>query len=270
MNESPSAVVPVEDPDVPRVRKRDLAAAFLKEAGVILARSAVKTVSRTLGWGATGLFVGVLMTLSWWAAGVYPEVTWQAALWIVLSIVGVTGGLGYVGWMRGLGRAAIYVGCERGMVQYLVGALLDRVTALMRKSTRVSSAMEKSSTKLANLPLQQWEEWLTQVAEDYLGSDDPELGPPTGVYGRVTAVFRGFLVSRVRRYLLAIVRKEIAADGTGGGVSIARVRKVGLELCDEKVTDMVEGVMQTHLLIGLAATTVWFILPFGLAGFALW
>ncbi|MCB9690307.1 MAG: hypothetical protein H6736_00690 [Alphaproteobacteria bacterium] len=237
----------------------------------MLAHSAARIVSRTLGWGATGLGLSVLMCLSWLAAGVYPGVWWGTALLVVVTLIGITGGLGYVGWIRGLGRAGIYVGCERGMVTYLVGAILDRVTGLMRKSRRVSAALDAGEDKLANLPLQQWESWLTQGVDDYLGVDDPELGgAPPGMAGKVVVLFRGFLVGQVKRLLLAVVREEAAADGSGGGVSIARVREVGLELADEKVTELVEGVMQTHLLIGVAASLAWFVLPFPLAWYAGW
>lgn len=260
-----SDVVPADGVVV--VRKRDLALSFAKEAAVILAVSATKVVTRTAGWGATGLALAVAMCGSWAVAGVLPADWRLAALWLALALIGVTGGLGYVGWIRGLGRAGIHVGCELGMVQYLVGVLLDRTAGLFRKSTRVASALDKTQDHLSNLPLHRWETTLTTVVEDYLGSDDPELG---NAGGRVGRFFRRFIVRRIQRYLLRIVRQEIRADGSGGGVSVARVRSVAIEQAADKVTDMIEGLMFQHLAIGLGVTTLVFVLPFVLSWTAVW
>lgn len=249
------------------VRKRDLALAFAKEAAVVLAASAVKIGSRTMSWALTGLALGGLFVASWWVIGVLPTVWWGALIWSVLVVAAAVGGFGYVGWIRGLGRAGIYVGCERGMVPYLVGLLLDRVTGLARKSRRVSGALDKGESVLGNLPLHQWETWLTAGVEDYLGSDDPVMGNEGNL---VTRFFRRFLVARIQRYLLRIVRQEIAADGSGGGVSVQRVREVALVKCADMLEETVEGAMFTHLAIGLGVSLLVYAVPFALTYFAVW
>lgn len=246
------------------IRKRDRAAAFAKTAGVVLVQSAWRILSRTATWAVSGGLFGGLVLVAWGLMGVYPSATWGTVVLVMLTLVAGIGGFGYVGWIRGLGRAGIYVGCERGMVVYLVDRLLDQVLAVLQKSRRVTGAMESGSERLENLPLQQWEERLTGVVADYLGSDDPGLAGGVGPIRRVVGWFRGFLVGRVKRYLLAIVRQEIRSDGSGGGVSVARVRQVGLEIGEEKVEELIEGFMQTHLLVALGATTAWFLLiPLG-------
>lgn len=259
---------PLEEP---RRRWHEKAVAFgskgIKVAGVV----AMKLVTRTLAWGSFGLALGVVAWVVLYLAGQleidWPP--WRYLVWVLLLLYAVGGavGYGYVGVWRGLGRAVIYLGVELGFVVYLIEQILDRTTALMRRSDALGRAMDASERFAANVPLQSWEDGLKRSVESYLGEPDEIGSTASGIRRGVTRRLKAFLCRKVEVYLLAIVREEAGGQGGGGGVSMERVREVALERAERYFAELVKGIMNKYLLVGSLLVIAFFALAPVLAFF---
>jgi hypothetical protein len=222
----------------------------IKIAGVV----AIKLVTRTLAWGSFGVAVGAVVWTLLYVAGVleidWPP--WRYLVWVLLLLYLVAGGgaLGYVGVWRGLGRAVIYLGVELGFVIYLIEQILDRTMTFMRASGALSRAMDASEQFAGNIPLQRWEDGLKRSVAGYLGEPDEISAGLTGLRRGITRRIKAFLCRKIEIYLLKIVRQEVDAQGGGGGVSMARVREVALDLAEGYFVELIKGVMNKYLLIG--------------------
>lgn len=169
---------------------------------------------------------------------------------LLLYVAAGGGALGYVGVWRGLGRAVLYLGVELGLVIYLIEQILDRTTALMRRSDALSRALDASERFAGNIPLQTWEDGLKRSVAGYLGEPDEISSGMHGIRRSITRWIKAFLCRKIEVYLLKVVRQEVDARGTGGGVSMARVREVALERGEGYFVELIKGVMNKYLLIG--------------------
>lgn len=251
------AVVEADDGEIAiPERKRDKAKRFALEGAKLLGVATARITTRTLWWGGWGLVLGLGTWAGVWALG-WLAVPWPAAHWPMIALFGVlyavagAGCWGHAGFWRGVGRFALAVGVERGWVVTLLAALLDRVTAGLRRSTRVDRVLTRAELFAEDLPLARWEELMKDASTWVMGEHIPDAN-------RLMRFLRGFVVGQIEKYTLRIVRKEVA-DGRGGGVSMERVREVAFEHVEEMFTDGVVGLMNKQLLlmtgafVGLAA-----------------
>lgn len=234
-----------EDPRWAKARE------FAKEGGAVALKSAGLIVSRALAWGTLGVVIAACVWGGLLAAGLLalhahpPMPAVFAGVMLVLGMIAGGGILGYVGAMRGIGRSVLHVGVERGLVLYLAAQILDRAAARLGQIDRA----EQAAQILRDLPLQRWEDALKGATADVLGEDLP--GEATGLRKRALRRLRGFIGTRIERYLLTIVRAESTDEGQGGGVSMTRVRDVALEQTEAHFGDLVEGMMFKQLALGV-------------------
>lgn len=238
--------------------RHDKALAFAKEGAKTLGVASLKILLRTVAWGTLGLVVGLVAwnALYWGGLLEIEWEHWRFVVWVLLPLYACAGAgaLGYAGVWRGVGRAVLYVGIERGLVVYLVEEILDRLIPVMRRSEKLSGALDQSRRFLENLPLQEWEVRLHAAVEAYLADRDEVVqgaGGP-GLRARIAGRLRTYLSRKIERYLLAIVRQEVDEHGEGGGISLERVRAVALEKVEDVVEDLVTGMMNKQLLIAAA------------------
>ena len=244
----------MEETEAPQ-RKRDRLAALAKTGARLAAVGLMRMITRTLWWGGWGLILGSvlffglrsqdLLTLPW------PDLEpWTSILLGVVYIVGVTGGLGYAGFFRGVGRFVIHLGVNEGWVLLLLEGLLDRLFRLFRRSRRLDAALNATELWGENLPLQEWEDGLQRSVSEYLGDEDDTFEGSRGPHRRFLRWIRRMIGRVIGRLLLRIVRKEVSENG-GGGVSMERVREVAMEMSEDLFIDVVEGTMNKQLLIVL-------------------
>jgi hypothetical protein len=219
---------------------------FAVEGTRLLAVATGKITSRTVWWGVWGAVVGLLVfaPLAWLG---WLDVPWAQARIAMLVVFGLlypiagAGCWGHAGFWRGVGRFALFVGVERGWVLTLLVAVLDRVMGVLRTSTRVGRALDAVEARAADLPLQRWEELLKDASARVIGEHTPENRG-------LMRWLRGWVIGRIEKYTLRIVRAEIEA-GRGGGVSMTRVREVALLQIEGRFQDGVVGLMNEQLLM---------------------
>jgi hypothetical protein len=228
---------------------------YTKEGAQFTGQGAAIITLRMLSWGVTG-FVFALITWNsqYWtnfmmieAIPIHPlvyQLTFLALYLIVGMIV-----LGYVGVWRGIGRTVLYAGVKKGFVLYLVDAILDKFTGVLRKSNRIDRVMNDTQLNLENLPLQVWEDNLKLAVTQYLKKDDPSLSGIKRFQRRIAGTIKRLLCRRIEFFLLAIVRQEATNSG-GGGISIQRVREVALRKIEGFFRDWIVGLMNKQLMIG--------------------
>lgn len=119
------------------------------------------------------------------------------------------------------------------MISYLV----DRV---------LSQADERFGEGLRNLPMQELELALKQSVATYLSSGSDE---DKGLVGYVVRRARNALVPRIETYLLSAYREELKVDGSGGGVSLEKVREPALKAISKHLAEIVMSPLNKQLAI---------------------
>lgn len=222
------------------------------EGAKLLAVAATKVVTRAVGWGALGALLAVVAGVALLAVGAldYPAwAPWRYVAWALVALHPVAGAaaLGYAGAMRGVGRAAIHVGVERGLVAHLVEGLLDRLTARLRSTQGVQGVAQRGAELLENLPLDRVEHALKASVDELVVSDELE-GQTTGLTRRALRAVKRLLIGKIETYLLTVVRAERTTQG-GGGVSMAKVRMQVVARAPDVVRGAIEGAMNQTLLV---------------------
>jgi hypothetical protein len=240
-------------------RKRDRLAALALSGARLAGIGLSRVVTRTLWWGGWGLVLGTAIFVGLKLTGhlsfPWPDAEpWASILAGVIYIAGTAAALGYAGFWRGVGRFVIHLGVAEGWVLALVEGILDRLLGWLRRSRRMDAALDASALWAENLPLQQWEDGLKASVSAYLG-DEEALGTTRGPHRRFLGFIRRLICRGIEKILLRIVRREVSESG-GGGVSMERVREVGLAMSEELFTDGVQGAMNKQLLIVLALVSL--------------
>jgi hypothetical protein len=116
--------------------------------------------------------------------------------------------------------------------------------------------------------LQRLEAALKQRVTTHLGSDDEDEG--RGLLPYVLRRARRVLVPRIESYLLTAYREEQRADGSGGGVSLAKVRERTLRAVSERLAELVMSPLNKQLAVFMtlyvllaAGWWFWLLLLFG-------
>jgi hypothetical protein len=280
MSDTDGIALPADDslvgpPLLPEVdeRRRDKLLRYAKHGARLTGVATHRIVTRTLWWGGWGLVLGLAVFAGEWWLG-WLAFPWPAAQpWIVgslgvaLAAAGI-GCWGHAGFWRGVGRFVLALGIDKGrvgpsddkgrvgpsddkgrvgpsddkgLVVSLLSAMLDRMTALLRKSRRIDGALEKTELWAGDLPLERWESLLKQSAAGVIGESE-------GQGNRLMRWIRGFVVRRIEQVMLRIVRKEIEA-GHGGGVSMQKVREVALAMAEKQFQKGIVGLMNEQLLL---------------------
>lgn len=235
--------------------KRDKAKRFAKEGASLLGVALAKIMSRTLWWGGWGGLLGVCLFIGWWAFGGFTQPwpslePWLSLFLFVIYLLGGIAALGYAGFWRGVGRFTLFIGIERGLAVYLLDQILTRVFGILRKSNRVSGALEASEDYLENLPLESWEAALQKGVGVYLADED-KVFQSTGLRAFVSRHIRSFVSRKIEMLLLARVRVEVSESG-GGGISMERVQAVAYEETEDLFGSAVLGAMNGNTLLSVA------------------
>lgn len=209
--------------------------------------------TRAVLWALIGLVVGALCVTLSFAIGLLAMGRGALVLGYLVVIPLVIPVLGMVlfgmhGLHRGAARAVLELDRKFGLVSYLVDGVLSRLERHLGPS-------------VGNLPLQRWESSLKETVASYLGSDDEVEA--TGLMAYVLRRARRALVPRIEGYLLTAYRAEQQADGSGGGVSLVKVRERALRAVSERLTQIVMSPLNKQLalfmtLYVLVAVGWWF------------
>ena len=237
---------------------------FLSKAGTV-AFTVVKHIpTRGALWGGIGFVVGTLCVLASFSIGMLVMDRGALVLGYLVGIPLAIPPLGFFlfglhGLHRGAARAILELDRKFALVSHLVDRVLSRVERHV-------------GTGLSNLPLQRLEVALKETVESLLGTDEEDQGS-TGVLAYVLRRARRKLVPRIEAYLLAAYRAELQADGSGGGVSVEKVRERTQLAVSERLTEIVMSPLNKQLalfmtLYVLLAGGWWFWLFFLVAFFA--
>jgi len=212
---------------------------FLGKAGTV-ATTVVKHVpTRGLLWAVIGLVVGVLCVSLSFVIGVLVMgrgalvLGYLVAIPIAIPVLGLAL-FGVHGLHRGAARAILALDQKFGLVSYLIDRVLTRLEQHVGGSLR-------------NLPLQRIEQALQQTVASYLGSSSEDDG--TGLLAYVLRRARRSLVPRIERYLLTAYREEQHADGSGGGVSLEKVRERALLATSERLEQIIMSPLNKQLAV---------------------
>ena len=232
--------------------KSEKAKRFTKESAALLGVGFSKVISRTLWWAGWGALFGAGLFFGWWAIGGFTQPwpwlePWLSGGMFLVYVLGGIAALGYAGFWRGIGRFTLYVGIERGLVSYLLDQILTRLFQLLRKSSRLDKALDKSAQSLENLPLKTWETKLKKTVGVYLEEEDPAF-QVSGAKWRVGRAIRAYVAKKIEGLLLAKVRAESHASG-GGGISMKRVETLAHEETEDLFAGAVLGAMKTNTLM---------------------
>lgn len=226
-------------------RKRDKLLRYSKHGARLAGVAAHRITTRSLWWGTWGLLLGIATfgLVAWlgWLQFPWPQA--QLPILITLGIlypVAGAGCWGHAGSWRGVSRFVITLGVDNGWVISLLSAMLDRMTAALRSSRRIDGLMDRGELWVGDLPLARWEELLKQASTAVIGETRPGSG-------RLMRWIRSLVVGQIEKIMLRIVRKEIE-QGHGGGVSMVKVREVGLGMAEEAFQDGIVGLMNKQLL----------------------
>ncbi len=205
-----------------------------------VATTVVKHVpTRAVWWGLIGFVVGALgVALSF---GIGLLVMDRGALIlgyliVIPLLIPVLGAalFGVHGLHRGAARAVLELDRKFGLVSYLVDRVLSRLE-------------QHVGPGVSNLPLQRWESALKDTVASYLGSAEESEG--SGVMAYVLRRARRALLPRIEGYLLTAYRAEQQADGSGGGVSLAKVRESALRAVSQRLTQIVMSPLNKQLAV---------------------
>ncbi len=111
----------------------------------------------------------------------------------------------------------------------------------------LSGLEQHRGSGLGNLPLQRIEGALKQRLSTHLGTDAEDDG--SGVLSYVLRRARRALVPRIESYLLTAYREEQRTDGSGGGVSLAKVRERTLQNISGRLEELVMSPLNKQLAI---------------------
>lgn len=187
---------------------------FLSKAGTVVATVVKNVPTRAVLWGAIGFFVGAVGVVLSYVLGILAMgrgamlLGYLAVIPFVIPVLGAAL-FGMHGLHRGAARAALALEEKFGLVSYVVDKVLGRL-------------QQRFAEKLANLPLQQLESSLKEIIASYLTSMEDDEGK--GLAAWVVRRARKAIATHLETYLLAAYREEQKQDGSGGGVSIEKVR----------------------------------------------
>ena len=212
---------------------------FLSKVGTVATTIVKHVPTRGLLWGVIGFVVGLACVVVSFAVGVSVMGRGALLFGYLLAIPFAIPPLGFAlfgmhGLHRGVARAILALDQKFGLVSHLV----DRVLARLEQAVGPS---------LSNLPLQRLELSLKDAVSKYLASSTEDEG--TGVLGYVLRRARKALVPRIESYLLTAYRAEQQADGTGGGVSLQKVRERTQLAISERLTEIVMSPLNKQLAI---------------------
>jgi hypothetical protein len=187
---------------------------FLAKAGAVALTTVGNVPTRMVLWGLIGLVVGIVGVVLSYVLGALVMGRGAMILGYLVTIPAAIPPCGAVlfglhGLHRGAARAALALEKKFGLVAHVV----DRVMAGLG---------ERYGERLANLPLQQLEVALKEIVVKYLSAKDDDEGRGLAAY--VVRRARVTIVARIETCLLAAYREELAHDGAGGGVSLAKLR----------------------------------------------
>ena len=212
---------------------------FLSKVGTV-ATTVVKHVpTRGLLWGVIGFVVGAVAVALSFGVGLLVMDRGALILGYLVVIPLALPPLGFVlfgmhGLHRGAARAMLELDRKFGLVAYLIDRVLSRL-------------QQHVGTGLSNLPLQRLEQALKETVSSYLGSSEEDDG--RGMLGYVVRRARKALVPRIEAYLLSAYREEQRADGSGGGVSIEKVRARALQATSERLSEIVMSPLNKQLAV---------------------
>jgi hypothetical protein len=221
---------------------------FLSRVGTVALTIVRHVPTRGASWGAFALVLGIVLALlvpfvarlSYGtradALATWPFVSVRVLLVLAGSALFVVHGL-----HRGVARAALDLEQRFGLVAYVVDRILLKLHA-------------KIGGPISNLPLARFERLLKTTLDDYLGSDDMREG--RGLTGWVVRAAKRAIVRRVETYLLAAYRAEERPDGTGGGVSLERVRERATAELSSRLGTLVMAPLNKQLALFIALVTV--------------
>lgn len=225
---------------VPEGPAHQQALVYARQGAAVAARSAAIVGSRVVVWALFGAVSSAVVTAVLYAAGLYDSSNelWTELRWLVLLVLPMAGGLllGYAGLWRGLGRTALLVGVESGALAYVLGRVLSRVVAILKRSAPVEGALDSADDTLRDQPLARVEDAIRDAVSDETGEE------ASG--GRIARWVRGMVCLRVQVILLAVVRAESRADGGGGGVDLEKAQALAFERAEEIFTGLVEDLMK--------------------------
>ena len=217
--------------------------------------------TRAVWWAFIGFVVGAVCVALSFAIGLLVMDRGALILGYLVVIpllIPVLGAVlfGMHGLHRGAARAVIELDRKFGLVAHLVDQVISRLERHL-------------GSGLGNLPLQRLEEALKQRVTTHLGSEAEDEG--TGVLGYVLRRARRSLVPRIEGYLLSAYREEQRADGSGGGVSLVKVRERTLQNVSQRLAEIVMSPLNKQLavfmtLYVLVAAGWWFWLFLLMAG----
>lgn len=243
----------------------------LGHVGKILVYGALHIPLRVIAWGAGGLFSGFAAFLFPYFLTdllTIPEPDYQGFVWFLLPIYVIAAAMlmGTAGFARGIGRVVIFAVIKQGVAKFIMEKILDKTFELARKSEKISNAMDSGEFMLENIPLGQAEDYLKKSTKSFLEGDDLEnaAGEVKGMKAKVLRWVKNYIVGIIEKYLLAAVR----AETDPGGISMAKVRELGLEFAEEKIEDFIVGIMNKKTLLMAAITLlIYSVAPIS---FAIW
>jgi len=230
----------VDDPSQAAVAADGEGAAAEQGLGSDLAFMGWTIMSRTLGWGALGLFLGcfVFFGLNRLLLLEHPRVgAWKWSL-LPLYMLSGAGLLAWAGLGRGLGRVAIYAMIKRGLARSLTERALELTAKRVQGDSPLSETLEAGEIWLQDLPLQRMEDYLKK-ALCLAGDEDA---------GEAPGMARSFLLRQLERRLLRVVRAEVKGQG-GGGICLKRVQELALESLDGLLDEFILGFMKKQTLV---------------------
>jgi hypothetical protein len=202
---------------------------FLAKVGTVAGATVKHVPTRMLLWGAIGLVVGVIgVTLSY-VLGVLLLGRGALLLGYLVSIPIAIPMLGAVffgihGLHRGAARAALAIEEKFGLVAHGVDRVMTKLD-------------QRFGERLANLPLLELEVALKAIVATTLKSKDEDEGK--GLLAYILRRARKAIVPRIETYLLAAYRQEQQQDGSGGGLSMQKVRDRASHELSTRLGDLV-------------------------------
>jgi hypothetical protein len=183
---------------------------FLDHAGAVAVTIVKHVPARGMLWGGGGFVIGAICVLLSYGAGVLVVgrgallLGYLAAIPIAIPFLGAA--LFFVhGLHRGAARAALELERRFSLVRYVVSRALETLERAV-------------GGPISNLPLQRVEDELSGAVDALAKKTEG-----TGLAAWVVTRAKRAVMPRLRSYLLTAYRAELQADGSGGGVALAKV-----------------------------------------------
>jgi hypothetical protein len=212
---------------------------LLSKVGTVAATAVKHVPTRMALWGVIGFVVGVIGVALSYVIGVLVMGRGAMILGALVVIPMAIPPLGAAlfathGLHRGAARAALALEGKFGLVSHVV----DRVLTMLA---------DRFGEKLANLPLHQLEVALKEVVATYLASKEEDEGK--GMVAYVVRRARTGIARRIDSYLLAAYREELKQDGSGGGLSVQKVRERATTQMSSRLGELVMSPLNKQLVV---------------------